>query len=64
MLFMIEKMSPKNFIEKTIKIKRSKNKEIHKKLENNKIHKELILIPQYFSSKFVENTTTSIYTKN
>ena len=65
---MPKKMFATNYDEKNNKNKKSKNKEKHKKYirnkENNKKHKKIILIPNFFLHTIVGNVTRNIYTEN
>ena len=57
----LQKVSATNFGEKNNKNKRSKKtKKYIRNSQNNKIHKKLILIPEYFSSTIAKNATKSI----
>ena len=57
----LQKVSATNFGEKNNKNKRSKKlKKYIRNSQNNKIHKKLILIPEFFSSTIAKNATKSI----
>ena len=63
-VIVLQKVSATNFAGKKKKKKGKKNREIHKKFINNKIHKKLILILEFFSSTIAKNATKGIYAKH
>ena len=56
----LQKVSATNFGEKNNKTKGRKTKKYIRNSQNNKIHKKLILIPEFFSSTIAKNATKSI----
>ena len=56
----LQKVSATNFGEKTTKTKGKKTKKYIRNSQNNKIHKKLILILEFFSSTIAKNATKSI----
>ena len=60
LFIVLQKVSVTNFGEKTTKTKGRKTKKYIRNSQNNKIHKKLILIPEFFSSIIAKNATKSI----
>ena len=61
---MVEKWSATIFIEKNNTKQKSKNKEIHKKFQKNKIHKNKNGIRNFLWFTIVEYGKTNTHTKN